>query len=176
VDAFIHHITRSSEYSPSAVKAYRIDLTQFVAFLADTAPGIAVAEITPRVVQAYAEHIADLRPTTVGRKLSALKTLFDWLWLRGDVASNPVQALKRPRNWAKETRWVTAEDGVHCSRTAGMIGSAPYSPPNSARHCDTPNLSASNSQTSISSGMNSAWQARTAPGAPFPCSPICART
>lgn len=112
VDAFIHHITRSSEYSPSTVKAYRIDLTQFVAFLADTAPGIAVAEITPRVVQSYAEHIADLKPATVGRKLSALKTLFDWLWLRGEVASNPVQALKRPRNRAEETRWVTAEDGV----------------------------------------------------------------
>lgn len=112
VAEFAQHLRRSSEYSAATAKAYQSDLAQFVRHLGEAAPGVTVADVTPRVVQCYAETIANLRPATVCRKLSALKTFFDWLWLRGEVASNPVQALRRPRKRAEETAWVTSEDGV----------------------------------------------------------------
>lgn len=53
-----------------------------------------------------------LQPATVTRKLSALSSFFNWLWLRGEVSANPVSAVKRPRKRQQETKWVTAEDTI----------------------------------------------------------------
>jgi len=75
-------------------------------------PGKGLADVTTQLTQSYRESICHLRPATVSRKLSALSAFFNWLWLRGEVSSNPVSAVKRPRRKQEETKWVTAEDSV----------------------------------------------------------------
>ena len=109
---FIGYIATSAEYSPCTAHAYAIDLEQFTDFLDRHDPHIQTANITPAVLQRFRESIAHLAPATVARKLAALSTFFNWLWLRGDVSANPVTALKRPRKRSEETKWVTAEDVV----------------------------------------------------------------
>jgi len=100
------------EYSAHTEKAYRCDLMQFVAYLSGTHPDRGVRDVTPAVVQLYKETIAERKPATVTRKLSALSTFFDWLWIRGEVEANPVSAVKRPRKRHEETKWVTPEDSI----------------------------------------------------------------
>jgi site-specific recombinase XerD len=112
VAEFLRYLGSSAEYSPSTVRAYGIDLHQFAAYIVPCFPKLSLPDITPAIVQRFRESIAHLKPTTVSRKLAALSTFFNWLWLRGEVSANPVAALKRPRKRPDETTWVTAEDAV----------------------------------------------------------------
>lgn len=110
--AFLHYLKRSSEYSPQTVKSYGCDLRQFGQCLAAYFPDCSLGDVKPAQIQKYKESIAHVAPATVSRRLSALSTFFDWLWLHGEIEANPVAAIKRPRNKNKETKWVTPEDAV----------------------------------------------------------------
>lgn len=110
--AFLHYLKRSTEYSPLTVKSYGCDLRQFAQCLAAYFPDCSLSDIEPAQVQKYRQTIAHVTPATVARKLSALSTFFDWLWLHGEIEANPVTAIKRPRTKNKETKWVTPEDAV----------------------------------------------------------------
>ena len=112
VQAFAAHLRCSSEYSSSTAKAYSIDVAQFLEYLEESFPDCWPEQVTPAIAQAYRERLAALKPATISRKLSALSAFLDWLWRHGEVAANPVTAVRRPRRKESETKWVTAEDSV----------------------------------------------------------------
>jgi len=109
---FLQYINASSQYAFQTVRAYASDLNRFFNYLEATHAGCTPQDITPAIVQDYRDSVAHLKATTVSRKLCALSRFFDWLWVRGDVLSNPVTAVKHPRRKREETKWVTAEDGL----------------------------------------------------------------
>lgn len=109
---FGQYLGACAEYSLQTARAYSADLMQFVEYVEEAFGRPLPGDITPAVIQQYRESIAALKPATVSRKLSALSTFFNWLWLRGEVEANPVAAVKRPRRKPEDTKWVTAEDAV----------------------------------------------------------------
>jgi len=111
-DEFLHYVALSAEYSAQTARAYASDIRQFVGHVEEQMPSAALQDILPADIQRYRETMAQLKPATVVRKLSALSSFFNWLWLRGEVNANPVSAVKRPRKKQQETNWVTAEDTI----------------------------------------------------------------
>ncbi len=108
---FLDYMARASSYSPSTVRAYSIDLAQFLRFAQRN--GVHhTGQVDARLVELFKDSLAHLKPTTVCRKLAAVSAFFDWLWRHGHVASNPVGPVKRPKKRAAETKWVTPEDAV----------------------------------------------------------------
>ncbi|MBI5433831.1 MAG: tyrosine recombinase XerC [Planctomycetes bacterium] len=84
--------------SPHTLRAYRADLAEFDAFLAER--GIdAASEIAPRALRAYLVELdeRELARTSVQRKLSAVRSFLKWLVDQGRLASHPAAGLRQAR-------------------------------------------------------------------------------
>jgi site-specific recombinase XerD len=88
-------------------RAYAVDLGQFVAWAGERAPG----EIRHRDVRRYAAGLSSdgLAPTTVARKLAAVRGLFDFLVRTGRVGQNPADLVSSPKRQEKLPRVLTGE-------------------------------------------------------------------
>src|SRR3954471_2984493 len=64
---------------------YAADLRQFATWA--TAPGVEAAAVTPRVLRRYAASMSEagLAPTTIARKLAALRSFFRTMREHGDL-------------------------------------------------------------------------------------------
>jgi len=105
VELFRQHLESERRSSPHTVRAYLGDLEEFLAFVrarrgktAVDAPAIPTIELN---IIACRSFLASLHgkndPSTMGRKLSSLRTFFRILVRRKLIASNPLAGLRGPR-------------------------------------------------------------------------------
>jgi integrase/recombinase XerC len=92
--AFLRHLEAEKHASPHTVKSYRTDLEDFRRVVA-LDPG----EVDVRAVRAYlAElHTRGLEPSSIARKLAAVRSWFRFLRRRGVVDANPARQVRSPR-------------------------------------------------------------------------------
>ncbi len=97
VSRFLDSLQAEQGASRHTVGAYRRDLTDFLRFLAPRARRLETAEAED--VVAWVERLrgAGLRPASVARRLSALRSLYRHLLREGDVARDPTEHVDRPR-------------------------------------------------------------------------------
>ena len=88
-------------------RAYGVDLGQFVEWAGEREPG----EIRHRDVRRYAAGLSSqgLAPTTVARKLAAVRGLFDFLVRTGRTGQNPADLVSSPKREEKLPRVLSAE-------------------------------------------------------------------
>ncbi len=96
LDQFLRFLRVERSYSAHTVEAYRTDLMQFFAWLdearIDRRP---VARVTLRK---YVATLAKTKlATTVGRKLSAIRSFFNYLRREGVLQENPANRLPYPK-------------------------------------------------------------------------------
>jgi integrase/recombinase XerD len=89
-------------YSENTISAYRNDLTQFLEFLRGRyGAAMDPAHVTTDVVEAYVEDLQHgsqtYAPSTVARKIAAVKSFFHWLTDQGTVAQDPAAKLNSPK-------------------------------------------------------------------------------
>lgn len=91
-------------------RAYATDLGQFAAW-AD-AHGHDPASITPRVLRRYLAALSEhgRAPSTVARKLAALRAFFRTLLEHGEIAQNPADLLAAPRRGERLPRALKADE------------------------------------------------------------------
>ena len=79
------------------LRAYRSDLEQFAAWA--TASGAEPATVTPRLLRRYAAVLSErgCAPTTVARKIAALRACFRSLREHGIVAASPAELVAAPK-------------------------------------------------------------------------------
>jgi len=103
VQAFLDHLREDRDQSPETVRAYQTDLDDLVCFLLDRAPdGNGVPDVRLIDAAAIRAWVADmhgrgLSRATVGRRLSAARSLFHWLARRELVTSNPAAEVANPK-------------------------------------------------------------------------------
>ena len=95
--AFLRYLAAEKSASPHTLKSYGNDLRQFEAFLVG-------ARLTPRAITArdvraflVALHARSLAPSSVARKLAAVRSWLRFLVRRGVLERNPAREVRSPR-------------------------------------------------------------------------------
>ena len=91
VELFITYLESERQYSPETVKAYREDLAAFQKFLVDTGDNTDLLLVSKLDVQVYLSQLYDEHKarTTIARKISSLRSFYDFLIREDLVKVNP---------------------------------------------------------------------------------------
>jgi len=98
VDQFLTYLQHEKRYSPHTVQSYRTDLIQFEDFMLQT--------FELQIIDAAYIHIRDYMvwlmeegaaESSIGRKLSTLRSFYKYLVREGVVQSSPVALVKAPK-------------------------------------------------------------------------------
>jgi integrase/recombinase XerC len=123
--AFLRHLSVERNASAHTLRSYRTDLTDFQRFLHGRGvPGLAAADT--RVVRAWlaALHARGLEPSSVGRKLAALRSCFRFLVRRGVVERNPARELTGPRQPRKLVTFLPIDEATELVEGRALGGAA----------------------------------------------------
>jgi integrase/recombinase XerC len=99
---FLLHIAEDRDQSVHTVRSYRADLADLAGFLAAGQDGgdlPAPADVDPAAIRAWVAdmHGRSLSAATIGRHLSAVRSLFDWLGRNEEVRANPASEVPNPK-------------------------------------------------------------------------------
>lgn len=88
---FIRYCTLQRKLSPASVKAYEVDLRQFIEFLnTQSPPIILVSQIDKHVLENYLNFISEkFQVKSVKRKFACLRSLFTFLEYEEAIIENP---------------------------------------------------------------------------------------
>ena len=95
IDDYLGHLKLERGLAANSVAAYRRDLIEF----ADVTGAGRAESITPKTASAYLKYLGEKgrKPTTIARKISALKRFFDYLAETAVIKENPLRALSAPK-------------------------------------------------------------------------------
>lgn len=111
LDAFSDFLAHARGYSGHTVRNYVSDLGQFLRYLQENESGRAVEEADAYVLRGFlASRYGKNRKVSLGRKLSALRTFYQFLILEGRVKSNPALLLSMPRKEQTLPAFLTVDD------------------------------------------------------------------
>ena len=99
---FIDYIEIEKGLSPNTIDAYRRDISSFIDFCGETE----IAVITRLHISSYILNLRDnnVSPSSMARKLSALKSFFKWACANEFIKTNPlssVESAKLPKHLPK---------------------------------------------------------------------------
>jgi site-specific recombinase XerD len=103
---------RRRDLSPRTRRAYAVDVEQFAAWLGARVKG--PQEVQEKAVRRYIAHLSELgaAPSTMARKLAALRALFASQRERGHIAQNPADLVATPRRAAHLPRVLSAREAA----------------------------------------------------------------
>ncbi|WP_300164355.1 tyrosine recombinase XerC [Solidesulfovibrio sp.] len=115
VAAFLEHLAVGKGYSPATVAAYAEDLLQFEAYL--SLRGLTLArpgEIGRDQARGFLAELHRRRAakTSMGRKLSALRSFFTFMRQKKLVAADPVAGLRNPKQDKRQPRALNVDEAV----------------------------------------------------------------
>lgn len=98
--------------SPHTVDAYRADLETFGAFLREQ--GLEPEQVDRTVARAFLRRLQDARlaPSTVARKLAALRSFYAFLVREGRLDSHPLRGLGTPKQPRRLPRSLSVDETV----------------------------------------------------------------
>jgi tyrosine recombinase XerC len=101
IEDYLKHLADERQLSRHTVDAYRRDLAELRAFLTDYygSDGWSWGGVDRLAVRAFLGHLShrSLKPRTIARKLSAVRSFFRYLHRTGVVSGNPARHVKAPR-------------------------------------------------------------------------------
>lgn len=111
IQRFARHLEVERRASPHTLKGYLSDLSQYAAWLAET--GQPLLPGSPTAIRAFlARASADAGPTSLARKISALRSLYKFLVREGLAEQNPARAVASPRQPKKLPVVLPEEDAA----------------------------------------------------------------
>ncbi len=118
IEEFLHHLEVERNLSPRTLTAYRSDLQQFLDFLQQEQPdlvgGEAVAQIDTLILRRYLARLHKVNSrTSIGRKLSALRTFFRFLVRQGTLEASPADSLSTPRQEKYLPKTLSVDEVTH---------------------------------------------------------------
>jgi integrase/recombinase XerC len=124
VTAFLRHLEVEKNASPHTLRSYRADLIDFEAHLANEKLLPTAADM--RAVRGWlaALHKRGLDPTSVARKLAAVRSFYRFLVRRGAVERNPARELRAPRPTRKLVSFLPIDEADALVGAPALGGSA----------------------------------------------------
>lgn len=98
VDSFLDEIEKIRRYSSQTCRAYRNDLSQFLDFCNELNT-TEIGSVSEKMIRKYVVSLNEqhLLTTSVSRKLSALRSLFNYLQKNNYISLNPLSGVVNPR-------------------------------------------------------------------------------
>jgi len=98
LDAYEDHLGLERGLSARTVSAYRRETDRLVDYL-ETRGVASPAAVTPEHIREFVYSLKDrgLKPTSIRRAISALRTYFGWLLLEGAIAVDPSDRIDPPK-------------------------------------------------------------------------------
>ena len=113
VERFLQDLERQ-ETSPQTRAAYRLDLRHFAGWFAQTVGETFSPEaVTPTDVREYRGHLVNVekrQPSTVNRRLAALRRFFQWAKATGLVKELPTENVKGIASSPRSPHWLDKRD------------------------------------------------------------------
>jgi integrase/recombinase XerC len=115
IEEYLGYLQAERDASAHTLRNYRVDLTQFLAYLRERS-GVgrvpAPAGVDHLAIRGFLArlHGARLAKTSVARKLAALRSLFRFLCREGRLAANPAELVQSPRLPARTARHLTVDE------------------------------------------------------------------
>lgn len=102
IENFINYLLAEKQYSELTATAYREDLHQFCLYLGETQESFDPAKVDHRDIRMFIMTLSQnsTAATTINRKLSAIKSFYNFLLRRQIVESNPakkITSLRTPK-------------------------------------------------------------------------------
>ena len=95
VDEFLFHCRFEKNLSSNTLKAYNLDLKQFLEFVFSEMKKTSIQQVDREVLRNYLQKILDNNKVkTVKRKLATLKTLFNYLEFEDRITINPFRKMR----------------------------------------------------------------------------------
>ncbi len=100
VDAFLEYLQAEKRYSLLTTEAYRRDLTYFVGYAVEVFEESEWEAVDRKILRSYVAHLAGerkMKPYSVRRKVSALRSFFRYEIKSGRLKENPTTKLPLPK-------------------------------------------------------------------------------
>ena len=121
VEKFLQTLSSEKGYSPHTIRAYTVDINSFVGFcfpdkkietVTDEQLLAAITTLEPNPVRGFMMDLArkKVAKRTASRRLSALKTFFNFLMVVGAIKVNPAQAVTAPKLSRPIPHFLTVDD------------------------------------------------------------------
>lgn len=134
VEAFLAHLAVEKGYAEATVAAYGRDLSQFQSFLFHRDMTLDIPdEITRDHIRSFlAElHRTSTSKTSMGRKLSTLRTFFRFLARQRMVQGNPVEGIANPKQEKRHPKFLNVDQAF------AIVQSSEKAPLRSGQGCET---------------------------------------
>lgn len=98
IQEFINYLEKNKGYSPQTCGEYRKDLIQFVKWLKSHHVE-KWSNVEKATVDLYVSDMADegLKPATIKRRISTIRSFFQYAWVMGYQTENPVKYVSTPK-------------------------------------------------------------------------------
>jgi len=91
---FLNHCHYEKRLSNKTLKAYEIDIRQFVVFLQEQNHALNAATVDKHIVRSYLQSISMAKPKTVKRKMATIKAFFNYLEYEDRITINPFRKIR----------------------------------------------------------------------------------
>ena len=125
--SYLEHEKRASEYT---LKNYMVDLGQFSEFtrekLKKSEGNVKITDIDHLVIREYVGSLFGKKnPTSISRKLSTLRSFFDYCLKKGAVKTNPAKEVSSPKIPKRIPKFLTVDEVfalIEAPDTASAMG------------------------------------------------------
>jgi integrase/recombinase XerC len=99
IDAFLNYLQYEKRYSNKTVESYKTDLLQFFLFIKDEFQFEDALLVKHNFVRAWVVDLVNknIQPSSVKRKISALKSFYKYAQKSGKIKSNPADKINSPK-------------------------------------------------------------------------------
>lgn len=94
VESFLVYCMNERRMSPHTIRAYRLDLRRFEEFLSAGCPNLDLKVIRKEHLRRYQHSLMRLKPRSVGRRMAALRSLFNYAESERLISTSPFEGLR----------------------------------------------------------------------------------
>lgn len=91
---FLNHCKYEKNLNSKTIKAYSIDLKQFLSFMIDHKKSLFISDISKNEIRGFLESISNMEPKSIKRKIATIKSMFNFLEFEDKIFINPFRKMK----------------------------------------------------------------------------------
>lgn len=124
IQEYINYLQHNKGYSVQTCTEYRKDLEKFVKWLRGSTQIERFGMVTKEVIDSWVRDMSvnDMAPCTIKRRVSALRGLYQYAWVKGLCTDNPAKYVSTPKNGHRLPKTADVDKLWQAIRNVGTDG------------------------------------------------------